>query len=151
MLIWTVAKVAEGEAMIDNVEPAMGAGVTTTSTGAGAPSCYRVSVLSGSLEVTARLKNANDLDLLMKVLEANKGLFANASATEVLVRADRSENCREEEDRSQIKLLAKANSPETEVLGKPDRKATKTAAKVNGSASKQSVKVDSSEDILTLT
>lgn len=132
--------------MIDNVEP-----VTTTSTGAVAPSCYRVSVLSGSLEVTARLKNANDLDLLMKVLEANKGLFANASATEVLVRADRSENCREREDRSQIKLLAKAHSPETEVLGKPNRKATKAATKVNGSVSKQSVKVDSSEDILTLT
>jgi hypothetical protein len=35
-------------------------------------SCYRVSVLSGSLEVSARLKSADDLELLMRVLEANK-------------------------------------------------------------------------------
>ena len=54
--------------------------------GAGAPSCYRVSLLSGSLEVTARLKSADDLELLVKVLEANKPLFAKADrlATEVL-------------------------------------------------------------------
>jgi hypothetical protein len=42
--------------------------------------------LSGSLEVTARLKSADDLELLVKVLEANKPLFAKADrlATEVL-------------------------------------------------------------------
>src|SRR5262245_58082952 len=40
-----------------------------------APSCYRVSVASGSLEVSARLKNADDLELILKVLEANKALF----------------------------------------------------------------------------
>src|SRR6476660_10404979 len=37
-------------------------------------SCYRVAVLSGSLEVSARLKNSDDLELLVKVLEANKVL-----------------------------------------------------------------------------
>ena len=146
-----MAKIAvEGEAMIDNVEPAMGAAFTATPAGTPALSCYRVSVLSGSLEVTARLKSADDLDLLMKVLEANKGLFANASPTEVLVRSDRSDRFRNG-DRSQVELLAKTHSPEIGVLGKSDRKATKTPAKVNRSESKQSVKVNSSDDILTLT
>ena len=42
----------------------------------GGQSCYRVSVLSGSLEVSARLKNADDLEILMRVLEANKVLFS---------------------------------------------------------------------------
>src|SRR5262245_29469060 len=44
--------------------------------GDGAPSCYRLSVLSGSLEVSARLKTSADLELLIRVLEANKDLFA---------------------------------------------------------------------------
>ena len=62
--------------MTSNVEPAGSAAVSSPETeGAVAPSCYRVSVLSGSLEVSARLKTADDLELLMKVLEANKGLF----------------------------------------------------------------------------
>jgi hypothetical protein len=62
------------------------------------PSCYRVSVLSGSLEVSARLKSADDLELLMKVLEANKGLFPRlersatvANATKISAKADGSE------------------------------------------------------------
>ena len=40
----------------------------------------------GFLEVTARLKSADDLELLVKVLEANKPLFAKVDrlATEVL-------------------------------------------------------------------
>jgi hypothetical protein len=40
----------------------------------------------GSLEVTARLKSVDDLELLVKVLEANKPLFAKVDrlATEVL-------------------------------------------------------------------
>ena len=46
------------------------------------PSGYRVSLLSGSLEVSARLKNADDLELLMRVLEANKALFARADKLE---------------------------------------------------------------------
>jgi hypothetical protein len=49
--------------------------------------------LSGSLEVTARLKSADDLELLVKVLEANKPLFAKADrlATEVLTLTQESE------------------------------------------------------------
>jgi hypothetical protein len=76
--------------MTNNVEQAGSAAVPSPETdGAGAPSCYRVSVLSGSLEVSARLKSADDLELLMKVLEANRCLFAKAerSATEVVVKA----------------------------------------------------------------
>jgi hypothetical protein len=42
--------------------------------------------LSGSLEVTARLKSVDDLELLVRVLEANKALFAKSDrqAAEVL-------------------------------------------------------------------
>ena len=84
--------------MTNNVEPAGSAAVSCPETiGARAPSCYRVSVISGSLEVSARLKNADDLELLMKVLEANKDLFPKVerAATETVVKAtkitDRSE------------------------------------------------------------
>ena len=45
-------------------------------------SCYRVAVLSGSLEVSARLTNSDDLELLMRVLEANKVLFAKPEELE---------------------------------------------------------------------
>src|SRR5262249_39011361 len=48
---------------------------SSASEAAVAPSCYRLSVLSGALEVSARLKNADDLALILKVLEANKTLF----------------------------------------------------------------------------
>ena len=69
--------------VVDNIEPAY---PTPTVGGAVAPSCYRVSLLSGSLEVTARLKSTDDLELLVKVLEANKSFFATADrlASEVL-------------------------------------------------------------------
>ena len=75
--------------VVENIEPVNGKAMgypTPTVGGPGAPSCYRVSLLSGSLEVTARLKSADDLELLVKVLEANKPLFAKADrlATEVL-------------------------------------------------------------------
>jgi hypothetical protein len=133
--------------MIDNAEPAMGAVITATSTGAVAPSCYRVSLLSGSLEVTARLRTANDLDLLMKVLEANKALFtkANALGAGAMERADRSKTQPGDKkmDWLQTKPPAKACSP---------RLVTKTPAKMDRSDAKQSVKADQSEtDILTLT
>ena len=75
--------------VVENIEPVNGRAAgypTPTVGGPGAPSCYRVSLLSGSLEVTARLKSADDLELLVKVLEENKPLFAKADrlATEVL-------------------------------------------------------------------
>jgi hypothetical protein len=52
-----------------------------------APSCYRASFLSGSLEVTARLKNVHDLDLLMNVLESHREFFVKNDrlAADVLV------------------------------------------------------------------
>ena len=87
---WAAAQLAaEGGEMSENIEPANGSASgssTATAVGAVAPSCYRVSLLSGSLEVSARLKSAEDLELLMKVLEANKALFAKSdrSATEAL-------------------------------------------------------------------
>jgi hypothetical protein len=42
--------------MSENIEPAGRAAVTFTATATGAAACYRLSVLSGSLEVSARLK-----------------------------------------------------------------------------------------------
>ena len=86
----------EGDKVVANGEPARSD--SCTATGATAPpSCYRVSVVSGSLEVSARLRNADDLELLLKVLEANKGLFPKVerSAVESVAKAtktaDRSE------------------------------------------------------------
>jgi hypothetical protein len=91
----------EGGEVSENVEPANGGAngsSTATAVGLVAPSCYRVSLLSGLLEVSARLTSADDLELLLKVLEANKVLFAKA-------------------DRSTIKDLAKA-------MAKADRSGT---------------------------
>ena len=78
--------------VVENIEPVNGGAVYPTPTvgGTAAPSCYRVSHLSGALEVTARLKCGDDLDLLVKVLEANRSLFAKADrlANEVLTLTD---------------------------------------------------------------
>ena len=107
--------------MIENGEPAE---VSASST--AAPSCYRVSVLSGSLEISARLKSADDLELLVRVLEANKALFIT--------------------DRSATKLST--SQSETQALMKADRPKTKA----NGSARKFLTEVDQSDpEILTLT
>jgi hypothetical protein len=40
---------------------------------------YRVSMVSGALEVSARLSAPEELELLVKVLEANKALWPNAT------------------------------------------------------------------------
>ena len=81
--------------VVENIEPVNGSAGYPTPTvgGPAAPSCYRVSLLSGSLEVTARLKCGDDLDLLVKVLEANRSLFAKADrlANEVLTLTDESD------------------------------------------------------------
>jgi hypothetical protein len=81
--------------VVENIEPVNGGAGYPTPTvgGAAAPSCYRVSLLSGALEVTARLKCGDDLDLLVKVLEANRSLFAKADrlANEVLTLTDETE------------------------------------------------------------
>src|SRR4029077_2671201 len=105
--------------MTNNVERAGSAAVPSPETEGAAPSCYRVSVLSGSLEVSARLKNADDLELLIKVLEANKALFTKAdrSAAEAVVKA--------------TKTSAKVDRSETEVCANADRSWTNASAKAD--------------------
>jgi hypothetical protein len=80
----TVQMTVEGDEMDENEETAS----SRATVGIAVPSCYRVSVLSGSLEVSARLKNADDLELLMRVLEANKALFAKADRLEPEAKTD---------------------------------------------------------------
>jgi hypothetical protein len=58
--------------------------------------------MSGLLEVSARLKSADDLELLLKVLEANKALYTK-------------------EDRSETETFAKANGSEAKTSAKADR------------------------------
>jgi hypothetical protein len=112
--------------MVENGEPAGRVTAPSTATvGAVAPSCYRVSVLSGSLEVSARLKNADDLELLMSVLEANKVLFTKADRLEP--------EGSTKADRPATKSSAKAAQLETEASVKADRPTTKTSAKANRS------------------
>ena len=70
--------------MIENGDPVAMVAASSTA----APSCYRVSLLLGSLEVSARLKSADDLELLVRVLEANKALFTKADKLEPQILAD---------------------------------------------------------------
>ena len=81
--------------------------------GPAALSCYRVSVVSRSLEVSARLKNSDDLELLLKVLEANKGLFSKEEAAENVMKTTRP-------DRSETDGFAKADR-DTKTSAKTDR------------------------------
>lgn len=102
--------------MTNNVErPGSGTVPAPETEGAVAPSCYRVSFLSGSLEVSARLRSADDLELLMKVLEANKGLFPRLerSATETVANA--------------TKTSAKADGSETDGFVMSDRETASSA------------------------
>ena len=101
----------EHGAMTNNVEPAGSAADATNGAG-GAPSCYRISVISGSLEVSARLKNADDLELLLKVLEANKALFAKTDrvATDLVVKVTKTSS---KVDRSETEACAKADGSGT--------------------------------------
>jgi hypothetical protein len=73
-----------------------------------APACYRVSLVSGSLEVTARLKSTDDLNLLVRVLEANKPLFEKSDrlANEVLTLTESSEEATPSEQASLGKTAA---------------------------------------------
>jgi hypothetical protein len=126
----------EGDEMIENGEPVAIVAASSTA----APSCYRVSLLSGSLEISARLKSVGDLELLIWVLEANKVLFARADRLEREILA--------KTDRPATKLST--SQSETQALTKEDRPKAKGSTKANGSAPK--VLADRSEDeILTLT
>jgi hypothetical protein len=57
---------------------ASGAGASGSANGATTASGYRVSMAGGALEVSARLATPEELELLVKVLEANKVLWAGA-------------------------------------------------------------------------
>ena len=104
----------ERGAMTNNVDPAGSAAVSSPETNGagGSPSCYRISVISGSLEVSARLKNADDLELLMKVLDANKSLFTKTEqlATDLVVKVTKTSA---KVDRSETRPCAKADRSET--------------------------------------
>lgn len=68
--------------MSENITPAKesaAGGSTATPTGAVANTGYRVSMVPGALEVSARLVSAEDLAILVKVLEANKAILAKAT------------------------------------------------------------------------
>ena len=121
--------------MIENGE--LDTTVAASSAATVAPSCYRVSVLSGSLEVSARLKTADDLELLVRVLEANKVLFTKAQRLEPEISA--------ETQRPATELSA--GQSEKVKSGQPR---AKTSAKANGSAPKFLTKLEEPE-ILTLT
>jgi len=56
-----------------------GNGVTSSG---GAASGYRVTMVSGALEVSARLATYEELDLLVRVLEANRILWTNSATSE---------------------------------------------------------------------
>ena len=56
-----------------------GNGITS---GGGAISGYRVTMVSGALEVSARLATAEELNLLVRVLQANKILWTNSVTSE---------------------------------------------------------------------
>lgn len=62
----------------------MGENTTAKESAAGtaaamAQTGYRVSLVPGALEVSARLASNDELDILVKVLEANKGILSNSS------------------------------------------------------------------------
>jgi len=56
-----------------------GNGITSSG---DATSGYRVAMVSGALEVSARLATAEELNLLLRVLEANKILWTNSVTSE---------------------------------------------------------------------
>jgi len=56
-----------------------GNGITSSG---GATSGYRVAMVSGALEVSARLATAEELNLLVRVLEANKILWTPSGTSE---------------------------------------------------------------------
>ena len=104
-------------------------------------SCYRVAVLSGSLEVSARLKNSDDLELLVRVLEANKVLFAKPeeSKPEIVARQIRPKP---------ITICPQKRKASVKV----DRPPKKTPAKTNESDLRTLMNAARSEpEILTLT
>src|SRR6266496_5447913 len=58
---------------------------TVSTNGVSPASGYRVVLVGGALEVSARLSTAGELELLVKVLEANKVLWTSATKGEAKV------------------------------------------------------------------
>lgn len=52
---------------------------TATATGTVPPTGYRVSISPSALEVSARLATAEELQVLVKVLQANAAILASAT------------------------------------------------------------------------
>jgi hypothetical protein len=104
--------------MIENGEPVAIVAASSTA----APSCYRVSLLSGSLEISARLKSVGDLELLIRVLEANKVLFARADRLEreILAKTDRPAT-KLSTSQSETQALTKEDRPRAKGFGGPIR------------------------------
>jgi hypothetical protein len=76
---------AKGADMSGNTAPAKDSvteSSTTIATGAAAPTGYRVSILPGALEVSARLANAEELRNLVKILHANMAIWADSTEDE---------------------------------------------------------------------
>jgi hypothetical protein len=78
--------------------------------------------VSGSLEVSARLRNAADLELLIRVLEANNVLFANedqpvesVGTSPPVAKADRPQK-KTSARATQSRRAAFADDPEAEIL-----------------------------------
>jgi len=55
---------------------------TATANGAVAPTGYRVSILPAVLEISARLATAEELQSLVKILQANAAIWASATKNE---------------------------------------------------------------------
>ena len=55
---------------------------TAPATAAVAPTGYRVSILPGALEVSARLASAEELKALVNLLQANIAVWANATKSD---------------------------------------------------------------------
>jgi hypothetical protein len=72
----------KGAIMSGNIAPtkdSMAEPCTATATGTVPPTGYRVSILPSALEVSARLATAEELQVLVKVLQANAAILASAT------------------------------------------------------------------------
>lgn len=55
---------------------------TAAAAGATAPTGYRISILPAALEISARLATAEELQSLVKILQANAAVWASATKNE---------------------------------------------------------------------
>ena len=55
---------------------------TAAATGAAAPTGYRISILPAALEISARLATPEELQILVRILQANAVIWATATKNE---------------------------------------------------------------------